>query len=143
MQRVGNDRAFFDLRRVLRFLLLGIDPETDRPTAEAAHVGTLEAREALASGIEALRDSASVHRWRAAKRASSQLSWEAKGLQRMEARVCPPVERSGVGWSLQEDRQIAREFAEGQNLTMMATNHQRSRGSILARLMHLGLRSRR
>ena len=48
-----------------------------------------------------------------------------------------------MGWSLQEDRQIAQEFAEGQKLTMMATNHQRSRGSVLARLMHLGLMGRK
>ena len=139
MQHSVGDRAFFDLRRVLRFLLLGMDPETDKPVMEAA-LASPEAREALASGIEGLKDSPSVQRWRAAKRVGLHLSWEAKRSRGGEAPLPTAIERSGVGWSLQEDRQIAREFAEGQNLTMMATNHQRSRGSILARLMHLGLR---
>lgn len=140
MQQNVNDRAFGEIRRVLRFLLLGVDPETNEPLTEESAVTAPEVQEALALGIEELRGSSWVRRWHAGKRAGGQLSWQARqagagaGAGRADM-------RTGVGWSLQEDMQIAQEFAEGQNLTMMATNHQRSRGSVLARLVHLGLKS--
>lgn len=141
MQQNTNDRAFAEVRRVLRFLLLGVDPETNEPLIEASlSVGT-EVREALVLGIEEMKGSPWVRRWQAGKRAGGQLSWRARQASGPGGTKGAAAERTGVGWSLQEDMQIAQEYAEGQNLTMMATNHQRSRGSVLARLVHLGLKS--
>ena len=140
MQQNVNDRAFGEVRRVLRFLLLGVDPETNEPLTEASFDATADVREALTLGIEEMKGSPWVRRWHGGKRAGSQLSWQARSAAGPSG-ISAAAQRTGMGWSLQEDMQIAQEYAEGQNVTMMATNHQRSRGSVLARLVHLGLKS--
>lgn len=145
MQRKEHERAFGEARQILRYLLLGVDPETDEPLIEDSANATAEVKAALALGIEELRCSHWIRQWWTGKRLATQPSWQASRAPRPAlAGVAgdSTAVRSGVGWSLAEDRQIAQEFAEGQKLTMMATNHQRSRGSILARLVHLGLMKR-
>ncbi len=142
MQQNVNERAFWEARRVLRFLLLGVDPETNKALTEESLLAAPDVRAALAYGIDGLRRSPWIRQWRSVKGKGSQPSWQAgRGTRAEGAPLTAKASevRSGVGWSVQEDRQIAQEFAEGQKLTMMATNHQRSRGSVLARLMHLGL----
>ena len=146
MRQNVNDKAFREVRRVLRFLLLGVDPETNEFLADACLTTAPEVKHALSYGIEGLRRSHWVRQWRTVTPKGPQPSWQAG--RRTPDEGAPLTAkasevRSGVGWSLQEDRQIAQEFAEGQKLTMMATNHQRSRGSVLARLMHLGLMGRK
>ncbi len=142
MQQNVNDRAFWEARRTLRFLLLGVDPETNEPLTEESLTAAPEVKAALAFGIDGLRRSPWMGRWRTVNRVGSQPSWQAGSMPGAAGGLRTAktdASRSGAGWSLQEDRQIAQEFAEGQKLTMMATNHQRSRGSVLARLAHLGL----
>ena len=140
--RMVNQAAFLTLRQILRLLLLGLDPQTDEPLALESTASSPEVREALALGIEGLETSEWVRRLQGVRRSESILSWQSRrtsGVGCGDSLSKRSAERSGVGWSVQEDRQIAQEFAEGQKLTMMATNHQRSRGSVLARMAHLGL----
>jgi hypothetical protein len=48
-------------------------------------------------------------------------------------------DRAGKPWSTDEDSQLREGFYKHEDLPILASRHKRSRGAIVARLVHLGL----
>ena len=58
--------------------------------------------------------------------------------QRLKPKA-PLKERHGQPWSTEEDNKISESFRSGLRISTIANEQQRTRGSIEARLAHLGL----
>ena len=103
--------------RVLQLLAQGLDPQTQSRLEEGAVLQDLSVVRALFRGAEALRIMSSA---RSGRESSAKT-------------------RAGKPWSAQEDLRLRHSFEAGSSVSTLATTHERTRGSIRARLRRLGL----
>ena len=97
---------------------------------------------ALALGVEALETKHWMDRWKAEKDFEPRSKTASTLAEKTRRDVGDSPARAGEGWSSEEDQQLTREFWKGKKFEQMAKAHQRSRGAIMSRLVHLGLISR-
>lgn len=104
-------------RSTLRLLAMGLNPHTEDPLPPQDIVHRADVIRALMVAIESLEPTSQA----AANNRSEESS------------------RAGESWEQSEDEQLSGEFERTIPLSRIAATHQRSKGSITSRLLHLGL----
>ncbi len=137
-----EEQAYRDARRVLRTLMMGVDPENHSRLSPECVVMQPEVKVALALGVEALRETEWVRRWRE-KRAGMGRSVPATRDSGMSGPQLSKEARTqgyaGQPWSKQEDGRLCSAFHQGRSSREIAAAHGRTSGAIEARLVRLGL----
>ncbi len=144
MLQITDEDLYREACKILRFLLLGIDPQTNQKLSVECIIMDPDVQRSLSLGLDALQDSRRAIGWLRAqksKRACQSGSSTSKRLKldNVPSKVIMRPGRAGQPWSSQEDKQIEREFRSGKVLRKLAAVHQRTRGGIVSRLAHLGL----
>ena len=135
-----EEQAYGDARRILRTLMLGVNPESHTRLSLECVVMQPEVKTALALGVEALRDTEWVRRWRK-KQSKTQLSTEVVRRTSMPkfSKAAQVKGHAGQAWSKQEDARLCSAYYQGRSCQEIAVAHGRTSGAISARLVRLGL----
>lgn len=144
MGQNAEEQVYAEARRVLRALLMGVDPETQTRLSAECVVMRPEVVKALALGTEALQDTRWVRRWRDKLAKQRETPVNGRRTQTLSLRACEDREHAGEGWSKQEDVRLTSAFYQNKPVRAIAAAHGRTDGAIESRLVKLGLiRNRR
>jgi hypothetical protein len=111
-----------EAHRIISLLARGLDPADESELSSEACLNRPDVIRALLIAADALS-----------------ISEDVKTLARSEASTLETTGRAGKPWTVEEDDRLRDRFVERQKLADIAAEHERTKGAIIARLVHLKL----
>lgn len=139
MQQNHEERAYENARKVLRSLLLEVDPDTHERLSSECVITQPDVKTALALGIEALQTTQWVRRWRQRDQAKAAPACSSAPSNALAKSSTPARVRAGEAWTSIEDQDLQYGFHCGRSLGELCEHHGRTDGAIFSRLVRLGL----